>query len=397
MSTTHSEPLAYPFNEQEGLGLSDTYVATRKAHGLVRVRMSYGEPAWLATRYDDARQVWSDGRFSRAVVQDNDFPRMAEHKRDVGIIVSLDAPDHTRLRTLIAKAFTARRIELLRPRVAEIVNGLISDFTTEGSPVDLVKSFALPMSIGVICELLGVSADDWPKFRVWTDALLFTSGLTADQYVSSFRQLREFIGELVNEHRASPQNDLMTALIEARDNKDRLSEDELVNMCIDLLIAGHDTMSSQIPNFVYTLLQEPHRWALLRRDPDRIPTAIEELLRFVPLFVGADFPRYATEDVTIGGTLIRAGEAVLVAVGAANWDDGQFAAADQLVLDRRDNHHIAFGHGRHHCIGAPLARLELQEALRALLRELPAPQIVGEIVWKKQMLTRAPLSLPIAW
>jgi cytochrome P450 len=136
---------------------------------------------------------------------------------------------------------------------------------------------------------------------------------------------------------------------------------------------------------------------LLRRDPDRIPTAIEELLRFVPLFVGADFPRYATEDVTIGGTLIRAGEAVLVAVGAANWDDGQFAAADQLVLDRRDNHHIAFGHGRHHCIGAPLARLELQEALRALLRELPAPQIVGEIVWKKQMLTRAPLSLPIAW
>jgi cytochrome P450 len=394
MTFTHTEPLAYPFNESDGLGLSDVYDATRKADGLVRARMPHGEPAWLITRYEDARQVLSDPRFSRAVVQDNDFPRMAEHKRDVGIIMSKEGADHTRLRTLIAKAFTARRVELMRPRITAIVDELVRGFTP---PVDLVQSFALPMSIGVICELLGVPAADWPKFRVWTDALLFTNGLTAEQYIASADQLRTFVANLVDEHSAAPRDDLMTALIEARDNTDRLSETELVDMCIDLLIAGHDTMSSQIPNFAYTLLQEPGRWELLRQHPARVDAAVEELLRYVPLGVGADFPRYATADVEIAGTVIRAGDAVLVAVGSANRDDAQFDAPNQLVLDRTDIHHIAFGHGRHHCIGAPLARLELREALRALLAAMPSPRIAGDVVWKKNTLTRAPLSLPLAW
>jgi cytochrome P450 len=189
----------------------------------------------------------------------------------------------------------------------------------------------------------------------------------------------------------------MTALIEARDTRDRLTELELVDLCVGILVAGHETTASQIPNFVYALLDQPGQWERLCADPDLIPAAVEELLRFVPLGAGAGFARYATEDVEVGGVLVRAGEPVLVAVGAANRDRLQFDDAEGLRFDREDQHHLGFGHGVHHCLGAPLARLELQEALRALVTELPGLHLAGDIVWKTQMLVRGPRSMPIGW
>ncbi|MFJ7215891.1 cytochrome P450 [Amycolatopsis sp. NPDC098790] len=396
MTVTHTEPLSYPFNEEAGLDLNDAYAAAREAEGMVRVKMTYGEPAWLATRYADARLVLGDRRFSRAMEKEKDAPRRSPVQRDGGIL-QMDPPDHTRLRTLVAKAFTMRRVELLRPRVVELATGLIADMKAAGPPADLVDLYALPIPVAVICELLGVPVADRPKFRVWSDAALSTSGLTPEEFERNREELRDYMRGLIAEHRAQPQDDLMTALIEARDTRDRLTELELVDLCVGILVAGHETTASQIPNFVYALLDQPGQWQRLVDDPDLIPAAVEELLRFVPLGAGAGFARYATEDVEVGGVLVKAGEPVLVAVGAANRDRLQFDDADQLRFDRGDTHHLGFGHGVHHCLGAPLARLELQEALRALVTELPGLRLAGDIVWKTQMLVRGPRSMPIGW
>ncbi|MCG3752066.1 cytochrome P450 [Amycolatopsis sp. Poz14] len=396
MTTTHTEPLAYPFNEEAGLALNEAYTAARENAGMIRVQMPHGEAAWLATRYADARLVLGDRRFSRALAQESDEPRMSEYRRPGGIL-SMDPPDHTRLRTLVAKAFTARRVEELRPRVARLADDLIKELREHGQPADLVDLYALPIPVAVICELLGVPVGDRPQFREWSDAALSTTRLTPEESERSREELRAYMAGLIAEHRAQPQDDLMTALIEARDVRDRLTELELVDLCVGILVAGHETTASQIPNFVYALLDQHEHWERLCADPSLIPTAVEELLRFVPLGAGAGFARYATEDVEVGDVLVRQGEPVLVAIGAANRDRLQFGTADQLVLDRGDNHHLGFGHGVHHCLGAPLARLELQEALRALTRELPGLRLAGDIEWKTQMLVRGPRSMPIGW
>ncbi|GAB3166018.1 cytochrome P450 [Amycolatopsis stemonae] len=396
MTVTHTEPLSYPFNEEAGLDLNEAYAAAREGAGMVRVKMTYGEPAWLATRYADARLVLGDRRFSRAMEKEKDAPRRSPVQREGGIL-QMDPPDHTRLRTLVAKAFTMRRVELLRPRVASLASELIADLKAAGPPADLVDRYALPIPVAVICELLGVPVGDRPKFRVWSDAALSTSGLTPEEFERNREELRDYMRGLIAEHREQPQDDLMTALIEARDTRDRLTELELVDLCVGILVAGHETTASQIPNFVYALLDQPGQWQRLVADPDLIPAAVEELLRFVPLGAGAGFARYATEDVEVGDVLVRAGEPVLVAVGAANRDRLQFDDADQLRFDREDNHHLGFGHGVHHCLGAPLARLELQEALRALVTEMPGIHLAGDIVWKTQMLVRGPRSMPIGW
>ncbi|WP_410664758.1 cytochrome P450 [Amycolatopsis sp. lyj-84] len=396
MTTTDAEFIAYPFNQDTGLELDEAYATARDTKGMLRVRLPHGEPTWLATRYADARFVLGDRRFSRAMATDKDEPRMAPGRRPGGIL-AMDPPDHTRLRTLVAKAFTMRRVELLRPRVADLAAGLIEDMKAKGQPADLVEDYALPIPVAVICELLGVPVEDRPKFRVWSDAALSTSPLTTEEMMANQEELRAYMHVLVEEHRARPQDDLMTALIEARDVRDRLSELELVDMCIGILIAGHETTASQIPNFVYALLEQPEQLARLRADLDLIPAAVEELLRFVPLGAGAGFARYATEDVQVGDVLVKEGEPVMVAIGAANRDALQFSSAETLEFGREANPHLGFGHGVHHCLGAPLARLELQEALKALLRDFPGLRLDGDIVWKTQMLVRGPRSMPIGW
>jgi cytochrome P450 len=194
-----------------------------------------------------------------------------------------------------------------------------------------------------------------------------------------------------------PADDLMTALIEARDEHDRLSELELIDMCLGLLVAGHETTASHIPNFVVVLQAHPERLAELRADLDLVPAAVEELMRFTPLSYGPGFPRYATEDVEVGGVLVRAGEPVVVDFAAADRDPRQFPDPDELRFDREENQHVGFGHGAHHCLGAPLARVELQEGLRALLGKLPGLHIAGDVVWKIEMPVRGAQRMPIGW
>ena len=388
--------VAYPFNETGSLDLHGAYRDAQKAEGMLRVRLPHGEPAWLATRYADARQVLGDKRFSRAEAAAHDEPRMGAG-RATGGILSMDPPEHTRLRTLVAKAFTVRRVEELRPRARTIAVDLVEDMKAAGPPADLVDAFALPLPVAVICELLGVPVTDRPLFRVWSDDALSTSRLTSEEFMASREAMRDYMRGLIASHRAEPADDLMTALIEARDQADRLTELELVDLCVGILVAGHETTASQIPNFMVTLFDHPAALARLRSDPSLIPGAVEELMRFVPLGAGAGFPRYAVEDVQVGDVLVRQGEPVVVAIGAANRDALRFDDANELRVDRPPTQHLGFGHGVHHCLGAALARMELQEALRALLVELPNLHVAGDIQWKTEMLVRGPVTMPVGW
>jgi cytochrome P450 len=396
MTATCPPPVAYPFNDPEALGLHDAYRAAQLEAGMIRVQLPHGEPAWLATRYADARLVLGDQRFSRAAAREHDQPRMSAGRLDNGIL-SMDPPEHTRLRRLVATAFTVRRVEQIRPRAAALANDLVNGMIATGPPADLVDAFALPLPVAVICELLGVPVEDRGRFRAWSDDALSTSRLTAEEFAASADEMRAYMAGLVARHRAEPADDLMTALIEARDAHDRLSERELVGLCVGILIAGHETTASQIPNFVLTLLDHPQQLDRLRADPALLASAVEELTRFVPLGAGAGFPRYATEDVQVGGVLVRAGEPVIVAIGAANRDALRFDDADELHVDRPAAPHLGFGHGVHHCLGAALARMELQEALRVLLRRLPGLHVAGDIEWKSQMLVRGAVRMPVGW
>ncbi len=388
--------VTYPFNETGSLDLDDAYRKAQREEGMLRVQLPHGEPAWLATRYADARFVLGDKRFSRAAAVTRDEPRMQAGRLSGGIL-SMDPPEHTRLRTLVAKAFTVRRVEELRPRARAIAAGLVADMVRDGAPADLVDRFALPLPVAVICELLGVPVADRPKFRVWSDNALSTSRLTAQEFLASREEMRDYMRGLIASHRERPADDLMSALIDARDSADRLSELELVDLCSGLLIAGHETTASQIPNFLVTLFDHPEAMARLRAEPHLIPGAVEELMRFVPLGAGAGFPRYATEDVAVGGVVVRAGEPVVVAIGAANRDALRFSDADTLLVDRPPTQHLGFGHGVHHCLGAALARMELQEALRVLLGDLPNLHVAGDIEWKRDMIVRGPVTMPVGW
>ena len=390
----------YPFSQSDQLDVDPLFAVLRKEEPLCRVRMPYGEPAWLATRYADVRTVLGDARFSRAAATGRDQPRIRAHAGPPGNIMSLDPPEHSRLRRLVMSAFTMRRVEALRPRAQEIADGLVDRMIADGSPGELVDGFALPLPITVICELLGVPVDDRHEFRVWSDAFLSTTRFTPQEVADNVGALREYMAGLIADRRRESRDDLISALVIARDQDDRFSEDELLSMAEAILVAGHETTASQIPNFVYVLMHNPAHLDALRDDPDLVPKAVEELMRFVPLGVGGSTARYALEDVDLGGVTVRAGEPVVVALNSANRDETVYPDPDEIDFARSDAPHVGFGHGAHHCLGAPLARMELQVALRTLVTRLPGLRVAGtdeDVVWKSGLATRAPEHFPIAW
>ncbi|GLZ12044.1 cytochrome P450 [Actinomadura sp. NBRC 104425] len=397
---TTTETRAFPFSESERLDMDPLFAELRRDRPVSRVRLPYGEPAWLATRYEDVKFVLSDPRFSRAAAVSRDEPRSRGYRGPSGSIMSLDPPEHSRLRRLVTKAFTVRRVERLRPRAEQIAGELVDRMIAKGAPAELVEDFALPLPITVICELLGVPVEDRVRFRVWSDAFLSTTRFTPEQVAEHVARLREYMAGLIAERRREPRDDLLGALVVARDQEDRLSEDEMLALAEGILVAGHETTASQIPNFVYVLLTHPEQLALLRADLGLVPRAVEELMRYVPLGLAGGGARYALEDVELGGVTVRAGEPVVVALPSANRDEAVYSDPDRLDLRRQEAPHVGFGHGPHHCLGAPLARMELQVALRTLLERLPGLRFAGseqDIVWKAGMATRAPERFPITW
>lgn len=398
--TTTQQPLDYPFEEYDRLNTTPVRAGLADGDPLVRVRLPYGGDAWLARRYAEVKVVLGDPRFSRAEAFGKDVPRPMRLINDQPGILDMDPPDHTRLRRLVTKAFTARRVEQLKPRVQEIIDGLLDDMEAAGPPVDLMDTFSWPLPIQVICEMLGVPVADRDKFRAWTDASLAITAFEPEHIQQSRQNLREYIAGLIADRRERPTDDLLTALVRARDEEDRLSEMEMVQLSVGLLIAGHETTANQFGNFTYSLLTHPDQWAKLRANPELVNTAIEELMRHTPLGASASFPRIATEDVELGGVTIRAGEAVFVDGIAANRDPRVFENPDELDVARQVNPHLGFGHGVHHCLGAQLARLELRLALSSVLRRFPDLTLAVdalEIPWKHGRLVRGLQTLPVTW
>ncbi|MEU5164579.1 cytochrome P450 [Streptomyces sp. NPDC020875] len=392
----------YPF-EMADIGVSPLYERLQREEPMSRVRLPYGEPSWLAVRHADVKLVMTDPRFSREIAQGLDQPRLRRQSTGDGIM-GMDPPDHTRLRRLVGKAFTARRMNQMRDGVRglaeSLVDGLIAKHD-KGEPADIVEDFARLLPVNVICDLLGVPFEDRHVFRVWTEGVTNDETAKADVLFDIGGELDDYMAALVAERRKEPTDDLLGALVFARDNGDKLTDNELIVLAgAGLLTGGVETVAAALPSFVYTLLTRPGLMERLRAEPDLMPTAVEELLRYVPINTAAMFARYALEDVWVGDTLVRTGEPVLAALHAANRDPDVFDDPETIDLARAHNPHVTFGHGPHHCIGAQLARMELQESLTALLTRLPEIRLDGgpeAVEWKFGVIVRGPAALRITW
>lgn len=337
-------------------------------------------PAWVITSYAAARAAFADPRLVKGGPRNSPFADELEPETFAGLnhhMLTADPPTHTRLRKLVSMAFTRRQVERLTPNIEELCANLLDTAAkqlAETGEADLMASFAYPLPITIICDLLGIPPESRTDFRGWIGPLLIGGVGTFEAYADSARRMLAFTRALIEEKRHTPADDLLTALIEARDGSDRLTEDELTSMVFLLFVAGHDTTVSLIANGALALYTHPDQLAALRADPDRWPAAVEELLRFdSPVQVA--IPAKTAEPVEIAGTTIPADEHVIVSLLATNRDPARFPEADTLDLTRTDGAHLAFGHGIHHCVGAPLARLEGRIALRALTDRFPTLEL----------------------
>jgi cytochrome P450 len=393
-------PRTYPFSRIR-LEPDPQYAELRRNEPVCRVQLPYGPPAWLVTDYLLAKSVLGDARFSRAAAVGRDNPRAtaADITQVAESLLNMDPPEHTRIRKLVGKAFTPRRVEELRPRAADIASGLLADMVAAGPPGDLVKSFSFALPVIVICELLGIPESDRHMFRSWADAIVSTTNTTPVQEQDAFLHLVGYMADLFAERRSHPADDLLTGLVLARDNDDRLSESELLILALALLVAGHESTSHQITNMTYTLLTHPAQLHQLGQQPELLPGAVEEMLRF-NTFASAINPLIATTDVQLGDVVVRAGEPVLCSRSSANRDEKIFSNPDELDFSRSPNPHLAFSYGPHHCIGANLARMELQVALGAILSQLPGVRMAvpeDSLSWHDSTIMRGLAAFPITW
>jgi len=367
---------------------------------VVRAEMPDGSIGWLVSGYNEVRQMLVDQRFSRARAVAPGRALQGTEVFAAGSVNGLDPPGHTRIRRLVANAFTARRVEAMRLRVASIVDELIDGLLAQAQPADLVADFSLPLPVQVICEMLGIPAGDMEQFHAWSDTIMGDWQQDSGEIMTALVDLYGYFGRLIEVKRAQPADDLMTALIAARDQADRLSEEELTTLGCTLLIAGHETTANQINLSVLLLLDNPSEVEKLRADPGLIPGAVEELLRYVRLGGGLPPARMTTEDVQLGGVTIPAGEVVLPLYATANRDPSVFSDPDRFDVSRVPATHLTFGAGAHHCLGAQLARLELQEAFRGLLGRVPAIRLAvpaTKLQFKPGMAVHSLRELPIRW
>ncbi|HEV8557977.1 MAG TPA: cytochrome P450 [Actinophytocola sp.] len=393
----------------DGEFIEDPYALYRRMREESPVRevvTPRGLKVWLVTRYQDARDALADPtlhknmRDGRELFTKHSTTGSADELFGQELsshMLNSDPPDHTRLRKLVAKAFTMRRVELMRPRIAEITEELL-DGLAGRDEVNLVDDFAFPLPVTVICELLGVPQADRDDFRRWSNVLLSAGNF--EEVHAAGEAMATYLYQLVTGKVEHPADDMLTALVQARDDEgggEGLGEFELVSMAFLLLVAGHETTVNLIANGVLSLLRNPDQLAALRADPALLPGAVEEFLRYESPVNHATL-RYTTVPVTLGGVEIPAEEFVLVSLGSANRDGNRFADPDQVDITREAGGHLAFGHGIHFCLGAPLARLEGQIAIGGLLDRFPDLALAvdpAELRWRNSTLLRGLESLPV--
>uniref|UniRef100_A0AAU2JXG7 Cytochrome P450 n=1 Tax=Streptomyces sp. NBC_00049 TaxID=2903617 RepID=A0AAU2JXG7_9ACTN len=395
----------YPFSGSSYRGPSPTYGLLRAEQPVVKVPTAGGVDAWLITRYEDVRRLSADPRLSRAQACGEGAPRIGGTMHTTPeMIISLDAPEHSRLRKLVAGAFTMRRVERMRENVQKVTDELLDDMQGKSGPVDLVQQMAVPLPLTVIGELLGVPSKDLREFEQWARAFATVDDRAGGEAsLHALGKLSEYIVGLIAEKRAEPADDMLSELIAARDDGDRLSEAELVTFGFTLIGAGFDTTANQLANSVLALLVDHQdQWRYLVEDRSRIPRAVEELLRHVNLFATdtSGFPRIAAEDIEVGDVVIPKGDAVLLSLASANRDEEIFDEPDRLDLARERNPHISFGHGMHYCLGKHLGRMEMEIALDGLVRRFPDLRLAvpeSELPWHTGEINHTLTSLPVVW
>jgi cytochrome P450 len=392
----HDHPM--PFDDQFFADPHATYAPLYEAGPVHRICLPNGAPAWMVTRYDEARDALRDRRLARSEARAGPdwISEMLPEVMRAGNLVTEDPPAHTRLRQFMNFAFTPQRVEALVPRIHEIVNGLL-DAVADAGQADLMSALAAPLPITVIADMLGAPPDARVEFRAWADALL-GDDLAAAQRAG--QEMLRFAVEVIALKRREPADDLISYWVTATDDDgEPLRERELLGMVFILIVGGFDTTVGTLGNGIAALLTSPDEADALRADPSRFPAAVEEILRY-DVSVHTGIRRFATEDLDIGGVRIPAGDTVMVSIGAANRDPDEFDHPQLMDFDRPDRHHLGFGIGVHHCIGAELARRELRVALETLLRRFPKLALAvppEKLAWRRSFTIRVLQELPVTF
>ncbi|WP_418153821.1 cytochrome P450 [Actinoalloteichus caeruleus] len=383
-----------PFSPPRGL------VELRDQRPVSRMTYPDGHEGWLVTGHAQAREVLANPRFSsRGDLARAPIPTgpMAEGTRRFiprGALTRMDPPEHTRYRRLLTGEFTVRRMRLLEPMIQGIVDHQLDLMAGGDQPADLVADFALPVPSLVICALLGVPTTDRPLFERDTRTL-FNLDTPVEDRNDALRSLGAYLGRLVADKRATPEDDLLSDLVAGG----QLDDEELATMGMVLLVAGHETTANMLAHGVFALLRHPDQLALLRSDPALLPNAVEELLRYLSVIHVGPI-RTALDDIELNGQLIRAGDSVTVSVPAANWDPTRFPEPDRLDITRRSTSHLAFGHGIHQCLGQQLARVEMRIGFGSLLGRFPGLRLAVEpdaVPLRSDMGIYGVHQLPVAW
>ncbi|MFF3495654.1 cytochrome P450 [Streptomyces sp. NPDC002795] len=387
------------------------YAWLREHAPVHRTTLPSGVEAWLVTRYADARQALADQRLSKNA-DHHDEPSHAKGKTGIPgerkaelttHLLNIDPPDHTRLRRLVSKAFTPRRVAEFAPRVQQLTDDLIDAFATKGE-ADLIHDFAFPLPIYAICDLLGVPREDQDDFREWAGMMIRHGGGPRGGVGRAVKRIRAYLVDLIHRKRGDLSDDLISDLIRASDHGEHLTENEVAAMCFVLLLAGFETTVNLVGNGTHALLRDHEqmrrfRAAAAQGDTSVLDAAVEELLRYDGPVEFATW-RFAIQPLEIGGQRIATGEPVLVVLAAANRDPARFEHPDVLDLDRRTNPHLGYGHGIHYCLGAPLARLEARTALATLLGRFPDLELAAapaELRWRGGLIMRGLRSLPVSF
>ncbi|WP_030517600.1 cytochrome P450 [Nocardia sp. NRRL WC-3656] len=409
MSTTETvTPTEYPFDPVPPKNAVDRYRAIAAERPMTKMTMPFGGDVWVIHRNAAAREMLSDGRFVREPFRTGErvVPYFVEFPDFLRTTLQFeDPPHHTKLRKLVQRSISPKRVKAMRDSAVEFANHLIDEMVAKGAPTNLVHDYAVALPIQMLANLLGVPPEDRPKFQKWSSATLAVANMPEEEVVANMTELVVYMMALIEERRKSPREDLLSDLANARDKDDSLTDGEILPIALVLIIGGFDNTANFICAGVLSLLRNPDQLELFLQDPDGMaPTAVEEILRHGRMALGDKVagggglvPFIATEDVEIGGQLVARGEAVMVDPAAVAHDGVALEHDDVFDIRRSNNPHLTLSYGLHHCLGAPLARMEMQVGLAELFKRLPGLTLHGEAVVDNDNLTQPIVDLPVTW
>ncbi|MET8449202.1 cytochrome P450 [Streptomyces sp. NPDC005209] len=403
VSDTPEPPVRFwPVADLPGLDPDPFLDEVLREEPITRIKLPYGDgDAWLVTRYEDVRFVTADPRFSREQLLGRSVTSMRPEPvaSQTAGLQYIDPPRHNRLRRVVARAFTGRSMQRLRPLAEGRAAELLDVMEAAGAPADLMERLHGPFPIAVVRDFLGVEESDWHRWAQTGEALLSAGSDAKGRGKEASQNTRARIVELLERRRREPREDLAGVLAQAVE-ADEITDDEAISLATAIQVSGGHAVRNNSGSMMYALLTHPEEMDRLRREPELLPKAVDELFRYVPHRNGVGIPRVATEDVEVGGRLIRAGDVVYNAYVAANRDREAFAEPDTLDFDRETNAHLAFGHGPHHCLAAIMARMEAEVMISALLTRFPDLRLAvppAEVEFQRQGLIRGPKTLPVIW